>query len=99
MVKIKDIELATSEEICFPCDLTVGIAHWHADHNKLAQFTHYEDRCSVCDQLWGDVATSVHERCAFLYNNGVRDYAKCITYAYLPGGKSEPVTVEDPYTP
>ena len=79
---LKNPEFETIQDICL-CDHPVAsrVAHCIADHAAVAVLTGaIERRCSVCDQPWGDVAYSEHERCAFLTEHAGRIYADCLLF-------------------
>ncbi len=64
---------AGTEDPC-QCEDHISVAHTEAEHHLLAG-RRIERRCSVCDQIWDDVAISRHEGCALLHSDGSRSYA------------------------
>ena len=68
-----------SDDICLDQDGPRAIVHLRGeDCAKVHGLVESHLECSVCGREWDNVPVSVHERCAYLYEDGDRRYADCL---------------------
>ncbi len=86
-IRLTNPERTGTGAVCIRDDGPDTIVHLESECHLAHGLRHQADRCSVCDLPWGEGAYSQHERCALLFDDGIRQYAYCQRLAQTPDGE------------